>query len=99
MCKSYIIVNERGEDFVDLGDSRVTCGAWVKGRSPSWGLNLEGRRRSALEAAYDVAMVIPWTPTRFQPADVLRDLDLVHLISPLPPPASMRQPHPLHQLR
>ena len=59
-----------GTRLVDLGDSRVTCGAWVKGRSPSWALNLEARRRSALEAAYDVAMVIPWTPTSFQPADV-----------------------------
>ena len=60
---------EERTTILDLCDSQVSCGIWMRGRSSAFGPNREARRRSALEAAFHVRCLLPWLSTRFQPAD------------------------------
>ena len=55
---------------VNICDSGATTGSHRKGRSSSYFLNQENRKRSALEGAFSIKIVLPWASTHWQPADI-----------------------------
>ena len=58
-----------GSICLDLSDNTATVGVLSRGRASPWGLNLEARRRCAIEGAGDVRFSTSWVDTHHMPAD------------------------------
>lgn len=54
---------------LDLSDNATTVAVMQRGRSQSWLLNRQARKRAALEGAYNFRVAVAWTDTTHMPMD------------------------------